>query len=172
MEPRGDLQARVRPLGRRRVDRRPCDRHVWDELGCDEVWRRYVDAWCAACESPARFDSMAHPDLARRWEREGYATTLDLAPLWERMATCAHDTGVHVEVSTAGLRKSVGGYYPAPGLLLAFRHAEVPITVGSDAHRPQDVCWGIRDAYAYAAAAGYASIDAPRTHGGWQTFEL
>ncbi len=37
------------------------DLHIW-RLGPDEVCRRYVDAWCAACESPLGFSSMAHPD--------------------------------------------------------------------------------------------------------------
>lgn len=148
------------------------DMHVWLELGPDEVWRRYVDAWCAACESPLDFDSMAHPDLPTRFANEGFAPTASLAPLWGRMAECVHDTQRHIEVSTAGLRKSTADYYPSSGLLAAFKHAEVPITVGSDAHCAEDIAYGIRDAYRHAAAAGYTSIDAPRADGGWQTFPL
>lgn len=148
------------------------DPHVWEELGPDEVWRRYVDAWCSACESPLAFDTMAHPDLAMRFSNEGFAPTMDLAPLWDQMASCARDTGRRVEVSTAGLRKSVGAYYPAPGLLGRFAHAGVPITVGSDAHRSCDVCWGIRDAYRYAAAAGYRSVEVPHADGDWESVAL
>ena len=148
------------------------DLHIWRELGPDEVWRRYVDAWCRACESPLDFNSMAHPDLAMRFVNEGFAPSIDLAPLWDQMAACAHDTGRHVEVSTAGLRKTVGDYYPARGLLERFARAEVPITVGSDAHRACDICWGIRDAYRYARDCGYRSFDAPHADGSWETFEL
>lgn len=150
----------------------PDDLHVWEQLGPDEVWRRYVDAWCAACESTLPFDSMAHPDLPRRFVNDGLAPTIDLTPLRSRMAECAHDTGRHIEVSTAGLRKSVRGYYPEPSLLLAFHDAEVDITVGSDAHRPGDVGWGIRDAYAYARAAGYRSVDVPGQDGGWESLDI
>ncbi len=114
----------------------------------------------------------AHPDLPRRFANEGLAPTMDLAPLHERMAACARDCGRRVEVSTAGLRKSVGGYYPSPELLAAFCRAGVPVTVGSDAHRACDVGWGIRDAYAYLRATGYASVDVPRADGSWTTLAL
>lgn len=148
------------------------DKHVWEELGADEVWRRYVGAWCAACESPLEFDSMAHPDLAMRFANEGFAATADLSPLWGQMAECARSCGKRVELSTAGLRKSVAAYYPNAALLREFARAEVPITVGTDAHVASDICWGVRDAYRYAAAAGYHAIDVPHADGSWEKLEL
>ena len=148
------------------------DLHVWENLGVRGVWERYVDAWCAACESPLAFDVMAHPDLARRFESEGLAADFDLAPLWEQMAECAHDTGRRVEVSTAALRKGLDDYYPATGLLRRFAHAEVPITFGSDAHRACDICWGIRDAQAHAYECGYRGFDIPHASGEWETASL
>ena len=146
--------------------------HIWQELGPDGVWRRYADTWCRACESSLSFSSMAHPDLAMRFVHEGFAPSIDLSPLWDQMATCAHDTGRHVEVSTAGLRKTVGDYYPTRGLLERFARADVPITLGSDAHRACDICWGIRDAQRYAFECGYRSFDAPHADGSWETFAL
>lgn len=148
------------------------DLHVYENVGVRGVWERYVDAWCAACESPLGFDVMAHPDLARRFEAEGLAADFDLAPFWEQMAECAHDTGRRVEVSTAALRKGLDDYYPAEGLLRRFTHAEVPITFGSDAHRACDICWGIRDAQAHAYACGYRSFDMPHATGEWETVAL
>ena len=150
----------------------PTDMGIYREIGADEVWRRYVDAWCRACESELDFDTMAHPDLAMRFRNEGWPATIDLAPLYDRMAECAHDTHRRVEVNTAGLRKTVGGFYPAPELLRRFREAEVPITVGSDGHMPADICWGIRDAYAYAHAAGYRRIEVPHRSGEWDSWEI
>ena len=49
------------------------DMHIWEELGANGVWRAYVDAWCAACESPLAFDSMAHPDLPMRFSQDGWS---------------------------------------------------------------------------------------------------
>lgn len=148
------------------------DLHVWRALGPDEVWRRYADAWCAACESPLAFDSMAHPDLAMRFAREGLAPMIDLVPLWDRMVSCARDTGRRVELSTAGLRKSVADYYPTRGLLERFAAAGVPLTVGSDAHCAPDVCWGVGEAYAHAARCGYRCVEVPHADGDWETVAL
>ena len=146
--------------------------HVWHELGADGVRATYVDTWCRACESPLAFDVMAHPDLAERFRNEGLAPTSPLEPLWDQMAACARDTGRRIEVSTAGLRKSVGGYYPARGLLERFARAGVPITFGSDAHRAVDICWGIREAQRYAHSCGYRTFDVPHADGSWETIGL
>ena len=148
------------------------DLAVWHELGADEVWRRYVDAWRAACESPLSFDAMAHPDLPERMRPLGFAPTIDLAPLWDEMAACARETGRRVELSTAGLRKGVGDYYPARGLLERFCRAGVPLVVGTDAHRPPDVCRGVELAYAHAWEVGFRTIDVPRADGGWERLPL
>ena len=145
---------------------------IWNELGADEVWRRYVDAWCHACESPLPFGTMAHPDLPERMRNEGFAATIDLAPLWDEMVACARDTGRRVELSTAGWRKGVGDYYPSRGLLERFCQAGIPITVGSDAHVPVDMCDGIRKAYAQAWSMGYRSVEVPRADGTWESMPL
>ena len=147
------------------------DQHIWEELGPDEVWCRYCAAWCSACACDL-FDTMAHPDLAMRFVNAGFAPTIDLAPLWDEMVTCARDTGKRVELSTAGWRKGVGDYYPARGLLERFCSAAVPITVGSDAHVPADMCDGIAAAYAHAWDVGYRSVEAPRADGSWESMPL
>lgn len=148
------------------------DTHVWENLGPDGVWRTYAETWCRACESPLDFDTMAHPDLPERMRNEGFAATMDLSPLWDEMVACAHDTGRRVELSTAGWRKGVGDYYPARGLLERFCAAGVPITVGSDGHRPQDICDGIRGAYAHAWEVGYRTVEVPRADGFWEATPL
>lgn len=147
------------------------DQHIWEELGPDEVWRRYAATWCTAC-SCELFDTMAHPDLAMRFANEGFAPTIDLAPLWDEMVAVARETGKRVELSTAGLRKGVGDYYPARGLLERFCRAGVPITVGSDGHTPGDICDGIERAYDHAARVGYRSVEVPRADGSWEAMPI
>lgn len=146
--------------------------HLWHELGADEIWRRYVRTWCQACESPLAFDVMAHPDLPMRFANEGFAPTIDVAPLWDEMAACARDTRRRVELSTAGLRKGVGDYYPSFGLLERFARAGVPLTLSTDAHRACDICWGFDKAVARAYEAGYRAVDMPHADGSWERIEL
>lgn len=149
----------------------PGNQRIWRELGPDELWRQYAATWCDACSS-GLFDTMAHPDLVMRFSREGFAPTIDLVPLWDEMVACAHDTHARVELSTAGLRKGVGDYYPAAGLLERFCHAEVPLTVASDGHTPADICSGVADAYDHAWRHGYRAIAVPRVDGSWEQMPL
>lgn len=115
---------------------------------------------------------MAHPDLPRLMGQAGYAPTIALEPLWDRMAEAARDAGVHVELSTAALRKNLGDYYPAEGLLRRFCQTGVPITAGSDSHEASTVGFGIAEAYEHAARVGYKSVDVPTVDGDWRTIAL
>lgn len=148
------------------------DMRIWEREGADEVWRRYADSWCKACFCPAKFDSMAHPDLPRLFWNAGYAPTIALEPLWDAMAEAAHEAGVRVELSTAGLRKDFADFYPARGLLERFCRAGVPLTVGSDAHEACHIGHGIAEAYAHAYEVGYRRIEAPTACGDWRAIEL
>lgn len=145
---------------------------IWDEWGPDKVWRTYVERWCKACSSSAKFDSMAHPDLVKLFSRSGYAPSIKLEPLWDAMAEAARNAGVHVELSTAGLRKPCQEFYPSAGLLQRFCKAGVPITIASDAHTPETIGWHIQEAYALAYEQGYRSIDVPCAEGGWRSISL
>ena len=147
------------------------DLSYWDEHGTEEVWRRYFDAWCRACSSPAGFSSMAHPDLVRKFGRVPTGGAL-VARLHDEAAQAAAAAGVRVEVSSAGARTAAGGFYPDADLLARFCAAGVPITVGSDAHDAARVGERIRDLYAYAHEAGYRRVDVPTPDGGWREVAL
>lgn len=49
------------------------------------------------------------------------------------------ESGIAVEVSTAGLRKRAKEIYPAPAFLEMCLEAGAPVALSSDAHRPGDV---------------------------------
>jgi histidinol-phosphatase (PHP family) len=66
--------------------------------------------------------------------------------------------GVCLEVSSAGLHKRHGKLYPNPALLSAARERDVPITLASDAHVPQNVGRGLDRAIEHARGAGYETV--------------
>jgi histidinol-phosphatase (PHP family) len=140
----------------------------WDSRDIDGVWLEYFDLWRSACASHM-FDVMAHPDLPKKF---GHRPTFDTRELYLDAAATAADAGVAIEVSTAGLRKPVGELYPAHDLLVAFREAGVPATVGSDAHDPSEVGYEIPAAYDALLAAGYTGVLFPDGAGGWRTIQL
>ena len=79
----------------------------------------------------------------------------DLAYLYRPVVEAAAATNTAVEISSQGLLRTINEIYPAPGFLRLFREAGVPITLGSDAHSPDEAGFGYGDVIAAARAVGY-----------------
>jgi histidinol-phosphatase (PHP family) len=122
-----------------------------DEVGVDETWRRYFEMLARAARS-GLFDSLSHPDLAKVFGDR--PATFDYTEIADAIA----ESGVAVEVSTAGLRKPVGELYPHPDLLAACRQRGVPVTTASDAHVPSLVGRDFGLARELMRSAGYETI--------------
>lgn len=107
----------------------------------EEIWRRYFETLAAAARS-GLFDVLAHPDLVKMWGGARPAPGGDPRRYYEPALEAIADSGVAVEVSTAGLRKPVGEIYPAPAFLAGALEAGAPVALSSDAHTPQQVGFG------------------------------
>jgi histidinol-phosphatase (PHP family) len=68
------------------------------------------------------------------------------------------ESGVAIEVSTAGLRKPVGEIYPAPAFLEMVLDAGNPIALSSDAHTPDQLGFEYEQALAFLDDAGVKEI--------------
>ena len=122
-----------------------------NEVGVEETWSRYFETLAAAARS-GLFDSLSHPDLVKIFGER--AAAFDYAEVADAIA----QTGIAVEVSTAGLRKPVRELYPHPDLLAACRERDVPVTLGSDAHSPDVVGRDFDRARELMRAAGYETV--------------
>jgi histidinol-phosphatase (PHP family) len=112
---------------------------AWEKgRSAEEVWRRYFQTIGESAAS-GLFDVLAHPDLVKYWGRERPLPEGDLRHYYELAMDGIAQSGIAVEVSTAGLRKRAGEIYPAPAFLQMCLEAGAPIALSSDAHRPQDV---------------------------------
>jgi histidinol-phosphatase (PHP family) len=115
------------------------DYSVWDSgRSVEEIWRRYFETIGEAARS-GLFDILAHPDLVKVWGGERPLPGGDLRRYYELAIDGIAESGIAIEVSTAGLRKRVREIYPAPAFLEMCLEAGAPVALSSDAHRPEDV---------------------------------
>jgi histidinol-phosphatase (PHP family) len=132
------------------------DYSVWSSgQSAEQIWRRYFQTIGEAARS-GLFDIAAHPDLVKYWSptqpggsggsahRSGSAPRGrtpegDLRRYYEPAVDGIAESGIAVELSTAGLRKPAGELYPARAFLEMCVDAGVPVALSSDAHRPEDV---------------------------------
>jgi histidinol-phosphatase (PHP family) len=112
---------------------------VWDGgAGAEEIWRRYFETVAAAARS-GLFDILAHPDLVKVWGRARALPEGDLRGFYEPAVEAIAETGIAVEISTAGLRKPVGEIYPARAFAEMCVEAGAVFALSSDAHLPEQV---------------------------------
>jgi histidinol-phosphatase (PHP family) len=104
----------------------------------DKVWRTYFE-WLGEAAMSGLFDILAHPDIVKYWGRKRPWPERELRYYYEVAMEGIAESGIAVEVSTAGLRKPVGELYPARALLEMVLDAGNPIVLSSDAHTPEDV---------------------------------
>ncbi len=123
----------------------------WEGQDVDERWRQYFDLWAQAASSRL-FDSLAHPDLPKKF---GFRPkTFDYRPALQAVK----EAGIAIEISTGGLRKPCREIYPSEEFLRIARQLDIPVTLGSDAHIPQDTGADFGKAVARARRCGYEKI--------------
>jgi histidinol-phosphatase (PHP family) len=143
-------------LGDRAVDHDGYD--VWEREGdAERVWNRYFETVGEAARS-GLFDILAHPDLVKIWGGARPVPDRDPRFFYEPAIEAIAESGIAVEVSTAGWRKPVDELYPSESFAAMCVDAGAAFALSSDAHRPDDV------GYAYDRA-----VEAMR---GWGVNEL
>jgi histidinol-phosphatase (PHP family) len=143
-------------LGEAAVDHEGWD--VWEgSADPDEVWRRYFEA-LAQCARSELFDILAHPDLVKVWGGARPRPERDPRHYYEPAVAAIAESGIAVEVSTAGLRKPVGELYPTAAFAEMCVEAGAAFALSSDAHRPEEVGYGYERAVAFLAELGVGEI--------------
>ncbi len=131
---------------------------IWESRGDpDEVWRRYFEAIAQSARS-GLFDIIAHPDLVKYWGDARPLPQRDLRHYYEPAVEAIAESGVAVEVSTAGLRKPVSEIYPAPAFARMCVEAGAVFALSSDAHTPEEVGFGYEQALEFLDGLGVTEI--------------
>ncbi|MEW5910699.1 MAG: histidinol-phosphatase [Thermodesulfobacteriota bacterium] len=82
------------------------------------------------------YDFICHFDLPKKFGKKihgSYKTELD------EILSLIKQKGIALEVNTAGYDHPAGEAYPSPGILVLCHDLDIPITLGSDAHSPDDI---------------------------------
>ena len=134
------------------------DFDVWDTArDPDAVWRRYFEVLGEAARS-GMFDILAHPDLVKMWGPQRPRPDGDLRRFYDLAMDGIAESGIAVEVSTAGLRKPVGELYPARPFLEMVLDAGNPISLSSDAHTPDHLGAGYEQAVELLGDLGVSEL--------------
>jgi histidinol-phosphatase (PHP family) len=131
---------------------------VWTRAdSADKVWRTYFE-WLAEAATCGLYDVLAHPDLVKHWGAERPQPEKDRRYYYDIAMGAIADSGIAVELSTAGLRKPVGALYPSEAFLEMVVDAGNPIVLSSDAHTPDVVGYGYDRALAQLERLGVTEL--------------
>lgn len=128
-----------------------------DEFGrrsLEDAYKEYFHLVIQAAESRL-FDIISHFDLVKKFghkPRRGYS---DLA---REALTAIKDNDLAIEINTSGFRKPVKEAYPSLEVLKIAGALEVPVTLGSDSHVPEDVGRDFDRIIPWLREAGYTHI--------------
>ena len=143
-------------LGDSAVDYEKYD--VWTTgESADRVWRRYFE-WLGEAAMSGLFDILAHPDLVKHWGPERPWPERDPRYYYEIALEGIAESGIAVEVSTAGLRKPAGEIYPAPAFLEMCLEAGRPVALSSDAHTTEQIAFRYGDALELLESVGVTEL--------------
>lgn len=130
---------------------------VWTTASSpDQLWRTYF-TWLGELAATGMYDILAHPDLVKYWGRGDRLRPWperDVRFYYELAMEKIAESGIAVEVSTAGLRKPIGEIYPDRAFLEMVADAGNPIALSSDAHTPDILGYGYDTALELLADVG------------------
>lgn len=128
----------------------------YKEKDLSELYGRYFTLVWDLCYSRL-FDIIGHIDVIKKF---GYRPPESLEPYWVKTAQVLRETGTCLELNTAGRDAPVGDFYP-DRRLLEICHAEgVWVTIGSDAHSPEQVGRYMPEALDLLRSVGYSEVTA------------
>jgi len=132
----------------------PDHKDEWKKRDVCQVYEEYFAQLCRMVDS-GLFDIVGHADLVKKF---GYKPKQKLTALYEKLAGLVRKRDMCLEVNTSGLHRPVKEIYPAEELLEICFKKGIPVTLGSDAHTPEDVARDFDKAMALIRSVGYRKI--------------
>ena len=107
----------------------------YQKWNIDELYRVYFSL-VQRCAESRLFNIIGHADLIKKF---GHKPKSDLTAVYSETVEIIKENDLCVEVNTGGLRMPCKEIYPSRTFLEMCFEKGIPITLGSDAHCPEDV---------------------------------
>lgn len=117
----------------------------------DEIWRKYFE-FVANMAQTGLFDIVGHIDLIKVFQ---FMPKEDFMIYAKTALEAIKKADMAIEINTAGYRKPCSEPYPSKEILAEAFKMGIPITFGSDAHKPQQVALYSQDVEHLAKEVGY-----------------
>ncbi len=127
---------------------------VFEKEPVMDIYRRFFDRIIAGMET-GLYDTVGHIDNIKCM---GYRPEDSLANEYERVAEAARANDLVVEINMSGMDKPAGEQYPTEEFLAALNRHAVPVTAGSDSHKPKQVGRYFDRALELLSRAGYDEV--------------
>lgn len=132
----------------------PAHEESYHNRNIEELYAKYFALVDEACLS-GLFDVIGHIDIIKKF---GFRPHVGLEEHWEKTAGVLKSTGTAIELNTAGRDAPVGDFYPDFPFLKKCAARGVAVTLGSDAHKPEQVGRYFPEALLMLKEAGYKEI--------------
>ena len=111
----------------------------------DEIYIEYYDSLQVMIKSPTfELDIVTHFDLPKKFDKSIEDKDMVMGKVIETLELVKkHD--LTVEINTSGLRKKVKEQYPHIDIIKKIYELDIPILLGSDAHKPEDVAYEFKN---------------------------
>ena len=123
----------------------------WENQDIDEIWQKYFDTIEAMAKSKL-FDIVGHFDLIKVFK---FMPKGEITLMAKNALEAIKASDMVLELNVAGYRKDVREPYPSKALLTQAYALSIPITFGSDAHKPEQVGLFNKEITSLAKEVGY-----------------
>lgn len=130
------------------------NKNEYKGIDLDRFYRGYFNVLQKAARS-GLFDIIGHADVVKKFN---YYPSFNLHTYYAETAKIFAESGVTIELNTSGRNKPCKEFYPADKFLEFCFLNNVPVTLGSDAHRAIDVAQYFPEAILKLKAIGYTQV--------------
>lgn len=144
------------------IDGTDMDEIEYGKMAKEEALEMYLQELHNLVDGFDDFDCLGHLDLIKRYSCQIYNENISLVDSRKSLESLLKKLikkGKGIEINTSGLRQTTGETLPSLDVIKIYKELGGKIlTIGSDAHNPEDLGKGIHYAYEMAISAGFKYI--------------